>query len=153
MTDLTSDVSAPPCVVLDTNIWLDILVFNDTRCASLTSYWQSQQLKVLISPKCEEELRWVMARPVFKSRIDDLDQQLQTALTQVLKIDEPVPLHLPKCRDASDQKFIELAVAAKAQALITKDRALLKLARKLKPICVLAPGPLLDDWLTRTRMD
>jgi predicted nucleic acid-binding protein len=37
---------------------------------------------------------------------------------------------LPLCRDPDDQKFLELARDCKASALVTKDRALLELARR-----------------------
>ncbi len=39
-------------------------------------------------------------------------------------------IKLPLCRDTDDQKFIELAYHSGATMLITKDKALLKLARK-----------------------
>lgn len=39
-------------------------------------------------------------------------------------------LRLPVCRDPDDQKFLELARDAAAKTLITKDKALLKLAGK-----------------------
>ena len=39
-------------------------------------------------------------------------------------------IKLPVCRDTDDQKFIELAYQSGATMLITKDKALLKLARK-----------------------
>jgi predicted nucleic acid-binding protein len=37
---------------------------------------------------------------------------------------------LPRCGDPDDQKFLEAALAADAQFLITKDRKLLALSRK-----------------------
>ena len=37
---------------------------------------------------------------------------------------------LPICTDADDQKFLELARDAEAEVLITKDKALLKLAKR-----------------------
>jgi predicted nucleic acid-binding protein len=40
------------------------------------------------------------------------------------------PLHRPRCTDTDDQKFVDLALDAGAQWLITRDRALLKLARR-----------------------
>ena len=46
---------------------------------------------------------------------------------------EPPPADappLPKCRDRDDQKFLELAHAAKADWLVSKDRAVLKLAKR-----------------------
>jgi putative PIN family toxin of toxin-antitoxin system len=39
-------------------------------------------------------------------------------------------IKLPLCKDRDDQKFLELAYASQADTLITKDKALLKLARK-----------------------
>lgn len=39
-------------------------------------------------------------------------------------------IKLPLCRDPDDQKFLELAQACAADILISKDKALLKLARK-----------------------
>ncbi len=37
---------------------------------------------------------------------------------------------LPVCSDRDDQKFLELARDAQAAVLVTKDKALLKLARR-----------------------
>jgi predicted nucleic acid-binding protein len=40
---------------------------------------------------------------------------------------------MPRCSDPDDQKFIELAGASGAQALVSKDRAVLKLRRRCAP--------------------
>ena len=42
----------------------------------------------------------------------------------------PKLVRLPVCSDKDDQKFLEVARDADADILITKDKALLKLARK-----------------------
>jgi predicted nucleic acid-binding protein len=45
-------------------------------------------------------------------------------------------VRLPVCSDKADQKFLELARDAGAEVLITKDKALLKLARRRpRPAC------------------
>ncbi|WP_009970342.1 PIN domain-containing protein, partial [Burkholderia pseudomallei] len=44
--------------------------------------------------------------------------------------DDAPPRPLPKCRDRDDQKFLELAYTARADWLVSKDRALLKLTRR-----------------------
>jgi len=53
---------------------------------------------------------------------------------EVQDLDEVVPpaerARLPACRDPDDQKFLEAALAAQADYLITKDRALLELSRR-----------------------
>ena len=46
---------------------------------------------------------------------------------------------LPRCRDADDQKFLELAATAGADVLVTKDRELLRMKRGL-PFRVLPPA-------------
>jgi predicted nucleic acid-binding protein len=55
---------------------------------------------------------------------------------------------LPRCEDADDQKFIELAWHARASHLLTRDKALLKLARRLSDrFAVLAPDAFLE-WMS-----
>jgi predicted nucleic acid-binding protein len=41
-------------------------------------------------------------------------------------------LRLPRCRDPDDQRFLELAQACGAQWLLSRDRELLKLARRTR---------------------
>ena len=50
---------------------------------------------------------------------------------------------LPKCRDPDDQKFLELARDCGADYLVTKDKALLVLARRKTrpaPCCIVTPS-------------
>ena len=49
------------------------------------------------------------------------------------QINEAPPAHppLPRCSDPDDQKFLDLAWAAGADVLVTKDKALLDLARRI----------------------
>jgi predicted nucleic acid-binding protein len=51
---------------------------------------------------------------------------------------------LPRCRDADDQKFLELAAAAGARYLVSKDQALLELAPRVSLFRIAAPGDLGD---------
>jgi len=61
------------------------------------------------------------SRPLAAARFDAL-------ITVVAPPESGV--RLPVCTDRDDQKFLELARDAGADILITKDKALLKLARK-----------------------
>jgi len=50
---------------------------------------------------------------------------------------------LPRCEDPDDQKFLELAWHAGARWLVTRDKALLKLASKMQKLAgaeVIPPG-------------
>ena len=48
---------------------------------------------------------------------------------------------LPRCRDADDQKFLDLALTGRAEALVTSDKKLLELAADV-PFAVLTPAQL-----------
>lgn len=51
-------------------------------------------------------------------------------------------IELPRCRDADDQKFMELAARCAADLLLTRDRELLRLARSRRrppPFAILVP--------------
>jgi putative PIN family toxin of toxin-antitoxin system len=117
-------------IVLDTNIWLDWLVFDDPAVIALKSACSNGAMQIAISADCLEELGRVLAYPEF-----ELDAATRNALfTQVRKctyrVETMLLSPLPRCTDPHDQKFLELARDAQADWLITKDKALLSLARK-----------------------
>ncbi|SMB21836.1 conserved protein of unknown function [Sterolibacterium denitrificans] len=88
---------------------------------------------------CLAEFERVLAYPEFaltpdaqQSILADYRNRLQTsasAASTVSATDAEEPLRLPKCSDRDDQKFLELARDSQAAALVTSDKALLKLAR------------------------
>jgi putative PIN family toxin of toxin-antitoxin system len=125
-------------LVLDTNIWLDWLVFGDTGVAHIRQLQEAGHLEILIDAACEAELVRVLAYPFAKGPLDAAAQA--AALAQCRRIARRVEMtlppperaRLPQCRDPDDQKFLELAFAGEADVLITKDRALLEIARRRK---------------------
>jgi len=117
-------------IVLDTNIWLDWLVFDDPAVMPLKSSRNDGMLQIPINTACLEELGRVLAYPEF-----ELDAPTRTALfSQVrnctYRVDTRLLSPLPRCADPDDQKFLELARDARADWLITKDKALLSLGKK-----------------------
>jgi len=131
-------------VVLDSNVWIDILVFDDQHTRPIRAALESGALEALIDARCLAELTYVLDYPQFVKREIDKAAALATVtrLTQLVEsTPEPVPAQtatpaenvrpLPKCKDRDDQKFLELAYAAKADWLVSKDRAVLKLARRI----------------------
>jgi putative PIN family toxin of toxin-antitoxin system len=119
-------------VVFDTNVLLSMFVFADSRFAPLRSELERGGLIALTDRRCLDEFRRVLAYPLFS-----LDAAAQAAAlaayatlaTNVQTRPDPMP-PLPQCRDADDQKFVELACAGAADWLVTSDKALLKLARR-----------------------
>jgi putative PIN family toxin of toxin-antitoxin system len=118
-------------IVIDTNVCLDLFVFHDPRWASLLAAIESGAVEAVTREDCRAEYLVVLhyahlpldegSRPRSAARFDSL-----------IKVVAPEPklVRLPVCTDKDDQKFLEVARDAAADTLITKDKALLKLARK-----------------------
>ena len=124
-------------VVLDTNIWLDWLVFGDPGIAALRAAFEEGRIEIFIDEACEAELARVLGYTLQKKILDAASQQ--ACMAECRRIARRIvpgkgqaaqaPLAgLPKCRDADDQKLLEAAAAAGAEVLVTKDLALLELA-------------------------
>ena len=118
-------------IVIDTNVCLDLFVFHDPRWAGLLAAIESGAVEAVTRADCRDEYHVVLhyahlpldaaSRPLSAARFD--------ALIKVVA-PSPKPVRLPVCTDRDDQKFLEVARDADAAILITKDKALLKLARK-----------------------
>ena len=121
-------INVPPKVVLDTNTVLSALLFNNSSLSQLRLCWQSQQLIPLASKATISELIRVLAHPKFKlSSIEQrsfLDEYLPYVQT-IIKLE--ALSEAITCRDSDDIKFLELAITANADYLITGDKDLLVL--------------------------
>lgn len=120
-------------VVLDTNVLLSLFVFADSRLAPLRGRLEAGELIALTDARCLGEFRRVLAYPMFS--LDDAAQRaafesFARRAAIVAAAADPVPL--PECRDADDQKFLEVARDGRARWLVTSDKALLRLARRRK---------------------
>lgn len=123
-----------PLLVLDTNVVLDLLLFEDAIAYPILAALQHGQIRCVANEATLEELRRVLAYPEFKLesvRQATLFTQYQR-LVRVLDT-QPVSVELPICSDPDDQKFLELAASSHADLLVSKDRALLKLRRRCAP--------------------
>ncbi|MDR5793328.1 putative toxin-antitoxin system toxin component, PIN family [Caballeronia sp. LZ008] len=123
-----------PRVVLDSNVWIDILVFDDPATRPIHAALVARTLEALIDERCLRELTRVLDYPQFVR----MDVDKTAALASVARLSTLVAATidengrpLPQCKDRDDQKFLELAHASGAQWLVSKDRAVLKLARRV----------------------
>ncbi|MCS6764908.1 MAG: PIN domain-containing protein [Candidatus Protistobacter heckmanni] len=138
--------SGAPVAVLDSNIWVDILVFDDPVSRPIRAALEQGRLRAPIDAACREELRRVLGYPQFAHRqVDEvqamawLDSHTETHVPGAPPQTAPRPL--PVWKDRDDQKFIELARDAGAGYLVSKDRAVLKLAGRLKHFGMLVLKP------------
>ena len=125
-------------VVIDTNIIISTLVFSNGQLGWLREAWISQQITPLTNTPCSEELLRALTYPKFKLTGTDIENLLGDYLpyTKVMHTTQHPEKTIPQCRNSHDQKFLHLAYAGKAEALITGDKALLELD-KLTPFNIL----------------
>lgn len=133
-----------PAIVIDTQVVMDWLVFHDARVQPLVSAVSERRLRWLVAPGMRDELRHVIGRGVAASYRPDLtfiEAQFDAFATAVADA-PPQPLAgRMVCRDPDDQKFIDLAVAARARWLVSRDKALLALAKRarLRDLAIVTP--------------
>ena len=118
-------------VVLDTNVCLDLFVFHDPRWAPLLAAIENGSVQAVTRADCRDEYHVVLHYPHLP--LDETSRAAAGARFDALVAviaPEAKPVKLPVCSDKDDQKFLEVARDGGADILITKDKALLKLARK-----------------------
>lgn len=128
-------------LVLDTNVWLDWLVFDDAGIKPLQVAVATGKAEIIINADCEDELVRVLGYPLQKWTLDaDRQTAAITACRSIARkaaiscVTAPRIISLPACADPDDQKFLELAADANAHYLLSNDRALLTLARHRPPL-------------------
>jgi len=124
-----------PGAVLDTNVVLDWFVFGEAGVAPLAAAITGGTLRWWSCAPMHEELAHVLRHGAPSRRGIDVEHVLTStsALHARVELAAPLPLHRLRCSDPSDQMFIDLALQSGAAWLFTRDRALLKLARKAAP--------------------
>ena len=121
----------PNRLVLDTNVLLDLFVFHDPRWSALLAALRSGAVHGVTRSDCRQEWLYVLHYPHLP--LDDDKRQAATdEFDRLIQMSSAASgaAPLPVCSDRDDQKFLELARDAQASVLVTKDKALLKLARR-----------------------
>jgi len=123
-------------LILDTNIVLDWLVFNDSSTHALQAALVAGRIEAMAHRMTLDELCRVLAYPNLQ-----LDPALQRTLfakycDYAVNVELPqfarqnllLPAGFPMCRDTDDQPFLALAFHTKA-TLVSKDKAVLRLRK------------------------
>ncbi len=120
-------------LVLDTNIVLDLLLFDDPATRNLKQLLVGGALDWLATPAMRDEIERVLAYRRIGARVVLLGKTNTDLLAQYDALSQCRPAAPPaavRCRDRDDQMFIDLAVAHRAM-LLSKDDGLLRLLRRL----------------------
>ena len=122
-----------PVLVLDTNIVLDLLVFQDRSAASLMQALAHDDVHWLTTEAMRAELERVLAYPHIAARLHTRGLCPKDVLAQYQRLSDnriAASASTVRCSDPDDQIFIDLAVAHQA-TLLSKDHAVLRLRKRL----------------------
>lgn len=158
-----------PLLVLDTNVVFDLLHFDDATARPLRLALEAGRVRCVVTDGTLAEWRRVLGYREFgldrtrqaalARRYQSLSEMAPTVERAATGSPQGTPIHyglkpvwsrMPRCSDPDDQMFLELAAAAGAQGLVSKDRALLGLRRRCAPrFRIMTPGEAVD-WLRGT---
>ena len=129
--------SAP--IVIDTNIILDLFVFNDAATPPLKALLAADKLDWLATVPMRVELARVLAYPQIVPRLAFYQlsaDDVLAAFDRHTRMVDVAPKASVTCTDADDQKFIDLAVMHHA-VLLSKDKAVTSMKKRLLALGVL----------------
>jgi len=123
----------PHLIVIDTQSLFDWMVFRNPVCAKWSLGLRGMQWKWIFTSEMKSEFDFVAAKGFGERWAVAHDDVASMWSRHAHEVEIPPPpgaaARLP-CTDPDDQKFIDLAIAARAHTLVTRDKALLRLARK-----------------------
>lgn len=145
----------PLSVVLDTNVVLDLYVFEDPATRVLRAALEEGRVVAWVDEGTLAELGYVLASRNFLPgrQVEARGTALECYRARARLLREgdggPVP-ELPRCRDRDDQRFLVLAARAQATWLVSKDKRVLSMAdRRDLPFSILTLRQALtrlDSW-------
>ena len=111
-------------VVFDTNSVVSALLFEGGKLSWLRNHWKQRRVKPLVSNATVSEIIRVLSYRKFNLN----QQEIEALLAEYLPYTESIVVlpaeDAPQCSDQDNQMFIDLAVAAEAEILVTGDKAL-----------------------------
>ena len=126
--------------VLDTNVLVSALLFHSGALSWLRSAWYLGQVSPLAGRETAAELIRVLAYPKFALNAGEQHELLDDFLPfcETVTLPDPPPA-TTECRDPFDRPFLELALAGRADALVTGDADILALADRFA-IPIMSPA-------------
>jgi putative PIN family toxin of toxin-antitoxin system len=127
-------------VVLDTNIILDVFIFADVAAKAVRQALEAGEIDWIATQPMRDELARVLAYPQIVPRLAFYQlsaDDVLAAFDRHARLISPATKCRLSCRDADDQKFIDLAVAGQA-LLLSKDRHILSMTKRLRALGVMA---------------
>lgn len=124
----------PPRVVFDCNVYVQALVNAKGPAAACWQRTSQGEAILIVSHEVFSEVRDVLNRPSLRKQFPSLNRQRVDAfLNEVEKravLVEDIPIEFVYERDPKDSRYINLALAARAQLIVSRDKDLLDLTQR-----------------------
>ena len=140
-----------PPLILDTHVVLDWLLFDDARVASLALAVTSGRIRWVVTAAMRSELEHVLHRGIASRpghAIGAIVREFDRWADAAVSVSRFVPPAL-RCSDPDDQIFIDLGLQLGQATLLSRDRAVLRLARAAAPYGLRITTP--ERWTDPTR--
>ena len=120
-----------PRVVFDCMVYLQATVSESGPAASLLRLVDNNALSLFVSAEILEEVRHVLSCPKIRRKSRGInDERVDALINRILgnaTIVKDIPQHFIYLRDPKDEKYINLAVEAEAEYIVSRDKDLLDL--------------------------
>jgi len=134
-----SESSRRPKVVFDCNIYLQALIKETGPAVACMTLFENGDIELYVSESLLNELHDVLTRPKLQQRYSRLTEEradiLIANLRERAKLLKPVPHVFRYSRDTKDEPYLNLAIAAGASYLVSRDNDLLDLMTGTTPEC------------------
>lgn len=115
-------------LILDTNVWLDWLIFADPRVQPLRDAVALGAASIHATEPMLAEFETVIRRPAFALDAAAIEAAIAFQQATVRRHASAPDCRLP-CTDPNDRMFLDLAVSLRIDALLSHDKALLRARR------------------------
>ena len=124
---------SPKLIVIDSQSLFDWMVFRNPTCSGWSAALSSLEWEWIFTSEMKAEFDFVAAKGFGERWPVDAAAVESAWSLHAHRVEAPPPPGAAtrlQCTDADDQMFIDLGIAARAHTLVTRDKALLRLARK-----------------------
>ena len=128
-------------IVLDTNVLVSAMLKQGSPPDQVLSLVIAGRVELVVDSRILAEYRAVLARPVFRLPADAVDRVLRVVEASEWVVPDPLPL---LTTDADDQPFLEVAVAAGVDAIVTGNARHPRQGRRKPAVLIMTPREFID---------
>lgn len=131
-------------VVLDPNVLISALLTPRGASAGIVLHLRAGAFELVTSPALLAELRAVLRRDKFRPYVslEEAEEFVELIRRESTSMEDPEPPAVPLSEDPGDEYLIQLARAARADALVSGDPHLTRLRSRIP---VKSPREFLDS--------